>query len=103
MKDLFVGQLGAYIQLADTVDWTDLNEEEGGFKAKQARLVEFWKSHRLNLKNWFAFAMICYLHQPSSAAAERVFSILKRVLESDDYQALDDIVLAVVYTNYRTR
>ena len=58
MKDLLVGQLDAYIQLADTVDWTDLNEEEGGFKAKQAKLVKFWKSHRLNLKNWFAFAMI---------------------------------------------
>lgn len=98
-----MSQLGLYMEVAKLANWSDLNDLPDAFQLKQKKLIEFWKNNRSKLKYWFAFAMICYLHQPSSAAAERVFSILKRVLESGDYQALDDIVLAAVYTNYRTR
>jgi hypothetical protein len=37
------------------------------------------------------------LHQPSSAAAERVFSVLKHILDDETVDALDDYIEASVY------
>ena len=41
---------------------------------------------------------MCFLHQPSSAAAERVFSVLKHILNEEKVDALDDYIEASVYS-----
>ena len=40
--------------------------------------VEWWKAHAGDLKNWVKASRLVILVQPSSAAAERVFSILSQ-------------------------
>jgi hypothetical protein len=76
MLNPLIATLYPYVQRAQDINW-DATE----FPDKVLRLVEFWKKYKIDLKCWSDFAFICcYLHQPSSAAAERVFSVLKYVL-----------------------
>jgi hypothetical protein len=35
------------------------------------------------MSNWFGLVVMSYLHQPSSAACERVFSVLKGILSAE--------------------
>jgi len=97
-KDSLMSTLGAYLHATNAINWSSLS-----FADKQNELVDFWKMHKLDLQDWFSFAIMCYLHQPSSAAAERVFSMLKALLETGDVQALDDIIIASVYLRYKNR
>lgn len=50
------------------------------FKEGLKKIVMFWKPQRA-FPTWRKFAHLMMLHQPSSCAAERVFSILQRVLK----------------------
>ena len=96
MRNELVGSIGPYMNLAKDVTFTGL-----AFHDKVNLLELFWQGEALQrCPHWFEFAMISYLHQPSSAAAERVFSILKSVLTSNKEHALDDIIKAAVYTIY---
>ena len=45
--------------------------------SSQTDLIQWWKSHETDLPNWAKACQRVLLVQPSSAAAERVFSILK--------------------------
>lgn len=98
LKAHLMQSLGLYMRVAIQVNWSNLD-----FPHKQKALLEFWIVNRSNLKYWFEFACICYLHQPSSAAAERVFSVLKQVLTTEKEACLDDYVLAAVYARYSMR
>ena len=51
-----------------------LAEVEG--VSEQVDALQWWKSHEENLYNWAKACNVVLLVQPSSAAAERVFSIL---------------------------
>ena len=61
--------------------------------------VEWWKAHEDNLPNWARNCKLVLLVQPSSAAAERVFSILASSF-SDRQESLQDYVVMLQY-NYR--
>jgi hypothetical protein len=53
------------------------------FETRLVRIVSFWKSNRINFPTWFEFTCLMYLYQPSSGAAERVFSILTKLFHND--------------------
>lgn len=93
---LLLGSLGIYVGMSLRINYTALK-----FHEKVEELEEFWQGDALaRCPHWFEFAMISYLHQPSSAAAERVFSVLKRVLTAEREDCLDDLVKASVYSIY---
>ena len=63
----------------------------------------WWRRHRLSLPHWSFAAHNLAFVQPSSAAAERVFSILRS--HFDDHQAgvLEDYLEAAVMLAYNYR
>ena len=88
-----IAQLFPYLQRAIEINWDTVE-----FPDKVLKLVEFWKTFRITLKHWSELAFICFLHQPSSAASERVFSVLKHILDEEKVDALDDYIEAFVYS-----
>ncbi len=95
LRDRCIGSIGPYIARCLQVDYSTLD-----FEDKVVSLQKFWINHRLDYSAWFEFATICFLHQPSSCAAERVFSILKYILTYSNHLALDDYIKAAVYSRY---
>ena len=63
--------------------------------------LQWWKLHAATLPNWSAAAKKMILIQPSSAAAERVFSLLKTSFGQD--MALQDYIEASIMLQYSKR
>ena len=63
--------------------------------------LQWWKLHAATLPNWSAAAKKMILIQPSSAAAERVFSLLKASFGQD--MALQDYIEASIMLQYSKR
>ena len=62
----------------------------------------WWRRHKLSLPHWSSAAYNLALVQPSSAAAERVFSILRSHFDDHQAGALEDLEAAVMLAyNYR--
>ena len=57
----------------------------------------WWKKHENKLPDW---AKSCLLVQPSSAAAERAFSILSNCFSSKQEHSLQDYIEASVMLRY---
>jgi hypothetical protein len=55
----------------------EIEENEGTAKVQMEKCVQFWKCNSSALPAISKFAQYCFTLTPSSAAAERVFSILK--------------------------
>ena len=62
--------------------------------------VSWWAAHRQTLPFWSATVTRLLLIQPSSAAAERVFSLLSSAFHSQQDSALQDYVEASVMLRY---
>jgi hypothetical protein len=67
------------------------------------RIRSFWETNAEGLPCFFAAAQDLILGQPSSAAAERVFSVLKNVLGEQQYAALKDYVEFLVMVRYNDK
>lgn len=65
--------------------------------------LEFWKRHRSSLPGWAAALLKVLLVQPSSAAAERVFSILKQSFGDQQYRSLQDYIETSLMLQYNNR
>lgn len=62
--------------------------------------VTWWAAHRDTLPHWCALVKKLLLIQPSSAAAERVFSLLSNAFTSQQDSALQDYLEASVMLRY---
>lgn len=62
--------------------------------------VNWWAAHRDTLPHWSALVKKLLLIQPSSAAAERVFSLLSNAFTSQQDSALQDYLEASVMLRY---
>ena len=60
----------------------------------------WWDTHKVQLPSWHRFACLCALLQPSSAAAERVFSKLRAYVTRRQENALEESIEATVMLNY---
>jgi hypothetical protein len=79
-------------------------EAVGRTSASEMKFAEdFWRSHRLRLPTWFRLARLLMTFPTSSAAAERVFSILKRSFAKNQKMALLDTVASSVMLQYNKR
>ena len=65
--------------------------------------LEWWKLHASTLPNWSAAAKKTILLQPSSAAAERVFSLLKASFGEQQDMSLQDYIEASIMLQYNKR
>ena len=64
---------------------------------------KWWKDHHEELPKWSAAALKAFLVQPSSAAAESVFSLLKNSFGEQQQSALHDLVTATLMVQYNRR
>ena len=62
--------------------------------------VKWWSSNSSTLPHWSAVAKKVLLVQPSSAAAERVFSVMEALFNRQQDSALEDTVEASVMLSY---
>ena len=85
---------------------SSLKEELPTYLAKASNvdpsmdILKWWKQHSPELPHWSAAARKMFLIQPSSAAAERVFSILNRSFDESQTNSLEDYVEASVMLQY---
>lgn len=62
--------------------------------------VEWWSRHKVSLPHWADAAQKVSLVQPSSAAAERVFSLLKNSFSDRQLHSLQDYIEASLMLQY---
>ena len=62
--------------------------------------LKFWKEHQDTLPAWAAAARQVLLVQPSSAASERVFSLLKNSFGEYEQSSLQDYIEASLMLQY---
>ena len=65
-------------------------------------VAEWWKNHEHELPSWSRACGLIMLVQPSSAAAERVFSLLQ-AFSTQQQSSLEDYVSASVMLQYNNR
>ena len=65
--------------------------------------LKWWKDHHEDLPHWSSAAQKLFLVQPSSAAAERVFSLLKNAFGEQQQSSLHDLVAATLMVQYNKR
>jgi hypothetical protein len=68
-------------------------------------VLRYFKDRKIRLKAWFAASKILVLFQPSSAAAERVFSLLEAVFPKGGRRghALADLINGTLKLNMHKR
>ena len=66
-------------------------------------IIQWWKTHEPELPNWANVCKLILLVQPSSAAAERVFSLLQNTFSRQQYRSLEDYIVLSVMLQYNSR
>jgi hAT family C-terminal dimerisation region len=97
-KHELLQQLTAYTQVAALENY-DGRDHPGSIKNTCAAIAQFWKlNHKsTDFPAWVRLAQHVMVIAPTSAAAERVFSQLKRILRNTMGEALDDYVKASLF------
>ena len=101
-----IDQLRVFPFLSDPTILASLKVELPSYLAKSADIspdfntVEWWSLHKQDLPQWSSVAKKVILLQPSSAAAERVFSLLNSSFSEQQQNSLEDYVEASVMLQY---
>jgi hypothetical protein len=109
--DVFLGELADYKRLAeeeggrtaavgDEGGAAGADEDRGGLAKDPDLFSRFWKRSSLKIPNWYKASREVALIVPSSAAVERVFSLLTQVFDSSQNSALSDYKAAGVMLRY---
>ena len=91
-------ELPAYLARAEGVSFRADNMAD-----LAAKKVEWWRQNADNLPHWAAAVKMVILVQPSSAATERVFSLLRATFSDQQQAALQDYVETSVMLQYNHR
>ena len=65
--------------------------------------TDWWSDHESELPNWSNACKQSLLFQPSSAAAERVFSLLQNSFKDQQYSSLEDYIQTSIMLQYNNR
>ncbi len=65
--------------------------------------TEWWKKHAQELPFWSSACKSILLLQPSSAAAERVFSLLNNSFKEQQYSSLEDYIETSIMLQYNEK
>ena len=76
---------------------------EDDFKKLSDEKVSWWRNHANTLPRWSQAVKKVLLVQPSSAASERVFSLLNAAFNHQQEGALQDYVECAVMLQYNSR
>jgi len=95
-----MGNIGPYVAIAVNFSY---GENIIKYHQKYVSYMEFWKLQRYRLVQWYEFVKIALLHHPNSCGSERLFSLLKYIMESEHDECLDDYICAAVYSAYNSR
>ena len=87
-------ELPVYLAAAEDVIF------EGDSTEKGKKKVGWWRDHSQDLLHWSAAAKKVFLVQPSSAAAERVFSLLAATFTNQQVCALQDYLETSLMVRY---
>ena len=85
-------ELASYLAKASQVN------PEGNFD-----LLKWWNTHETELPCWSATFKKVLLIQPSSAASERVFSLLNNSFNHSQQKCLEDYIEASIMLQYNSR
>ena len=99
LKTALMGNIGPYLHTASTFSYGNNRKQH----EKYIQYIQFWKEQRYRLPHWYEFVKVTLLHHPNSCGSERLFSLLKYILESEHEQCLDDYICAAVYAAYNHR
>ena len=64
---------------------------------------QWWKNHESELPNWSTACKAALLIQPSSAAAERVFSLLSNSFTERQARSIENYIETSVMVQYNNR
>ena len=104
-----VTSVEAFPFLKDPTVIAGLKAELPSYLAKTADVspdfdcLEWWERNSRELPNWSSAALKVLLVQPSSAAAERVFSLLSNCFSDRQHNCLEDYVEASLMLQYNKR
>ena len=70
---------------------------------RSAAVSAWWAAHAADLPAWAELARLVFLASPSSAAVERVFSILRNTFDAGQKLALEDYVETSLMLQYNNR
>lgn len=87
-----IAELPQYLALA--------NGLQGNHHTSLDDLLRFWRLQRDELPQWYQFVRHVLLWQPSSAAAERVFSLLNATFGSNQESAKSDYISSSIMLQY---
>ncbi len=77
--------------------------EAEGVKMDEGEQMQWWHAHQARLPHWSTASKLLALVQPSSAPAERVFSLLRAAFNDRQTTALEDDLEASVMMAYNHR
>ena len=92
------GELPSYLSHAAGASFD--HSDAGAFT--EAMLL-WWKNHKKELPAWAKAARIMFALTPNSAAAERVFSLLKNMFTDDQLSSLGDMLQGSLMLRYNKR
>ena len=81
----------------------DVQFDGDSLAANKQKKVDWWQYHANVLPNWAAAAKKVLFVQPSYAAAERAFSLLKAAFNDQQLLALQDYLETSVMLRYNRR
>ena len=88
------------VQLVEELpNYLDLAIADGAIETEEGK-VQWWATHAAALPNWSAAVKKILLVQPSSASAERVFSLLQNAFSKQQEAALEETVETSVMLRY---
>ena len=83
-------ELAAYQALTDDV-------------AREINVLEWWSQHSKEIPSWASACKQILLLQPSSAASERVFSLLQNSFNNRQERALEDYIETSLILQYNNK
>eukprot|EP00966_Prymnesium_polylepis_P280074 6470758-Prymnesium_polylepis.1 len=72
-------------------------------KAFAAAVLDFWCKHGTKMPTWRKAAKMVFAIPPTSAASERVFSLLEDMFGKDQDSSLSDLIQAALMLRYNQR
>ena len=77
--------------------------DHGDVKAFTEGVLVFWRTHGTKMPAWRVAAKIIFAIPPTSAASERVFSLLEAMFGKDQDAALSDLIQGALMLRYNDR
>jgi hypothetical protein len=92
-RNLLLGEVPQYLNLARFAPNIDNSEN----------LLSWWRNNWDKLPTWSRVLQIAVLYQPSSAGAERVFSMVRWMFHEDQHGCLEDYKETALMLRYNTK